>query len=135
MKAMVREEHGIRTPSSEKSGVSFWATGECTTGQLNLAYGDSTNKCDGKNASGEALGSDTCHDSVRNPGEKHGSFEKRANGAPASPLARTGAEALDQTRTERAGDGRRDLLKASAGPSSTLRHGGPRACRGEEAVL
>jgi hypothetical protein len=38
------------------------------------------NKGDEKNASGNALGSDTCHDSVRNPGEKHSLFEKRANG-------------------------------------------------------
>jgi hypothetical protein len=45
------------------------------------------NKGDEKNASGNALGSDPCHDSVRNPGEKHSLFEKRANGASASLLA------------------------------------------------
>ena len=56
-------------------------------GRLNLAYGDSMNKDDEKNASGNALGSDTCHDSVRNPGEKHSLSEQRANGASASLLA------------------------------------------------
>src|SRR5215217_3500467 len=42
--------------------------------------------------------------------------------ADAAVSRRTGAEALDQTRTEREGDERCDLLNASAGPSSTPRH-------------
>ena len=45
------------SPSGQKEAVLL--------GRLNLAYGNSMNKCD----------------------EKHGSFEKRANGAAASPLA------------------------------------------------
>jgi hypothetical protein len=45
------------------------------------------NKCDEKSAFGNAPDSDTHHDSVRNPREKHGSFEKRANGVSASSLA------------------------------------------------
>ena len=45
------------------------------------------NKCDEKSAFGNAPDSDTRHDSVRNPREKHGSFEKRANGVSASSLA------------------------------------------------
>src|SRR3712207_2557463 len=67
------------SPSGQKESVLL--------GRLNLAYGDSMNKGDEKNASGNTLGSDTCNDSVRNPGAKHSLFEQRANGAFASLLA------------------------------------------------